>query len=225
MFMRQGSLLLSLTLAALNLLPGCSGSVFEGANDAGVQGGNQGVGGKAATGGSAAATGGAMICCNAMPVCGATEQQVASQADCPTGVECSSRTICCTTIWCAKVSVQCTAIPVCDSGDTQVQGTCPPSASCYERTTCGSTILCKYADGKCDPSVEFNRNYVATDPKQCMVIDYICPSQTSMFSNDCGCGCEQDSTCPRYVDCMPGPSVSNPLCAADGRCPYTIRAL
>jgi hypothetical protein len=85
--------------------------------------------------------------------------------------------------------------------------------------------VCREADNKCDSQLEYNRHYVSTDPKQCMLIDYVCPQQTTQFGNQCGCGCEQDSSCPRYVDCMPGPSVSDPLCAADSRCPYTVRAL
>ena len=225
MFMRQGSLLVSLTFLGLHLL-GCSGSVFEGQGDAGEQGGNQGVGGNAAVGGgSVFATGGAMACCLAMPVCGADEQQVASQADCPNGVECSARTMCCSTIWCAKTHTQCTAIPVCDPGDTEVQGSCPPSVACYARTACGSTIVCSHGESSCNPESDYNRHYVSTDPNQCMVIDYMCPEETKPFSGPCGCGCEQDSNCPAYVDCMPGPTTSNPLCASDGRCPYTIRAM
>lgn len=77
----------------------------------------------------------------------------------------------------------------------------------------------------CDPQSERDRKYVATNPGACALIDYLCPVNTTYFGNDCGCGCEQDASCPDYVDCMPGPGPQNSLCSSPSQCPYTIRAL
>ena len=175
------------------------------------------------------------------------------------GFECYTNTICCSTVWCAHPQSQCTAVPVCNPGDSQLMGACPPNqSSCYSRTACGTTIHCVTPSGTggapgsggstgsggtsgsagaagaggegggaCDPPNEPDRKYVATTPNQCALIDFVCPAHTWYFGNDCGCGCEQDATCPDYVDCMPGPGPSNPLCSGTeaARCPYTIRAL
>lgn len=63
----------------------------------------------------------------------------------------------------------------------------------------------------CNPGAERNqRQYVTTDPLECELIDYVCAGATTSFSNECGCGCEQDPDCPNYIDCMPG--------GADARC-------
>jgi hypothetical protein len=231
-------------LVALGLLP-CCGGTLSGPADAGEGVGGQtsavggagssigggGVGGqKPATGGANAAGSGGTVCCNGMPVCGNGDQEILSQDACPTGAECYSMSMCCSTIWCAKATAQCTAVPTCDSGDTQLlQGTCATSASCYERTVCGTTISCmKSATGACNPTTEYNRNYIATSTSSCQAVKFACPANTTAFFNSCGCGCEQDASCPQYVDCMPGPGTQDPLCSSTGandRCPYTTRAM
>jgi hypothetical protein len=126
--------------------------------------------------------------------------------------------------------VCCLAMPVCNAGDTQIanQAACPPGAQCYSSSICCTQIWCAKATsdaGACNPSAEYNRTYAGTSPAQCALIDYSCPANTSMFSNPCGCGCEQAASCPHYVDCMPGPSTLNPLCSSSASCPYSIRAL
>jgi len=74
----------------------------------------------------------------------------------------------------------------------------------------------------CDPAKEWWRNYVAHSPEECSVIDYVCPPNTFGFSNACGCGCEQDSSCPEYISCMP----PAPNCEADkAKCPFSGVAL
>jgi hypothetical protein len=73
---------------------------------------------------------------------------------------------------------------------------------------------------------EYNRNYVSLDTGACFVIFYGCPAFTDMFTNECGCGCEQRSSCPEWVNCEPGSSPRDPLCAMapDDPCPFTERA-
>jgi hypothetical protein len=109
------------------------------------------------------------------------------------------------------------------------QADCPPDSQCRSLSICCSTIWCAListADaGACDPSKEFNRHYVGSSPEECSLVDYACPENTTMFGNACGCGCQQDASCPQVVDCMPGPGTSNPLCSDSRQCPYTTRAL
>jgi hypothetical protein len=96
-----------------------------------------------------------------------------------------------------------------------------------------NTCLCR-ADGTvectaldcpdCNPSEETNRReYVSTDVGRCAAVDFLCAEATTPFFNDCGCGCEQDATCPDWIDCMPG--GADPDCAdleaLALRCPFT----
>lgn len=84
------------------------------------------------------------------------------------------------------------------------------------------TFDCGYdAPCVCNPNEEWWRSYVATDPDQCDLIDYLCPANTGGFSNECGCGCEQDANCPEWLDCEP-PTDCSSLMAA---CPYSKVAL
>jgi len=69
----------------------------------------------------------------------------------------------------------------------------------------------------CNPASEWWRNYVATDPAKCALIDYVCPENTQSFSNSCGCGCQQDPNCPKVIDCMPPADCT----AAKKKCPYS----
>lgn len=162
-------------------------------------------------------------CCMAMPACNEGDQEIAGPEACPDGVQCYSESMCCWQVWCAPATVQCAAVPVCDAGDPEISGECPPDLSCYTRTLCGSTIKCRRASTACDPESEYNRNYVA-DAEGCKLIKFTCQTNTTMFSNECGCGCEQDSTCPEFVDCMPGPGTRPALCS-NTSCPFTTRAM
>ena len=69
----------------------------------------------------------------------------------------------------------------------------------------------------CDPSTEWWRKYVTTNPSTCEVIDYACAEPTQAFSNQCGCGCEQDPSCPQTIDCMPPADCT----ALQKKCPYS----
>jgi hypothetical protein len=161
-----------------------------------------------------------MECCLAFPACGPGEEQVESLDDCPPLATCHEVSICCSTIVCAAPAAQCNAIPVCDEGDTEVKACLEEEESCYSRSLCGTTILCR--DDSCDPDSEFNRNYVALG-ETCLLVDFACEENTEYFFNDCGCGCEQDSSCPEYLNCMPGGDVP-PECSDETACPFTPRA-
>ena len=77
----------------------------------------------------------------------------------------------------------------------------------------------------CDPDAEYNRQYMAASPAICATIRYACPDNTTFFQSDCGCGCEQRSSCPQYVACTPGAASIDPLCdPSSADCPYTLRA-
>jgi hypothetical protein len=77
----------------------------------------------------------------------------------------------------------------------------------------------KWTDGvcKCDPNKEWWRKYISTDPEQCKVLKYYCQPYTFYFSNTCGCGCEQASSCPEWINCMPPASCSD----LKKKCPYS----
>ncbi|MEZ4300067.1 MAG: hypothetical protein R3B70_34285 [Polyangiaceae bacterium] len=84
-------------------------------------------------------------------------------------------------------------------------------------------ISCTEIACACDTSgAEWWHEYVGIGD-ECQVIDFGCDEGTTMFSNQCGCGCEQPSWCPQYFDCQP-PSP----CDTDSiheLCPYSGIAL
>jgi len=79
----------------------------------------------------------------------------------------------------------------------------------------------------CDPATEtYRRKYLYTSPQLCAGADFLCPLNTSYFSNQCGCGCEQSPSCPETIGCMPttdAPGSCDVLLIA--RCPYSVIAL
>jgi hypothetical protein len=121
----------------------------------------------------------------------------------------------CNTCYCVEDgSVECTAMDcghmTCSYGGKtyQVGETFPAREAC---NTCecrhvipaGEPIVdCTAIGCACDPAAEWWREYVATSPGTCALIDYGCPANTTMFGNDCGCGCEQSVDCPEWFDCM-----------------------
>ena len=52
---------------------------------------------------------------------------------------------------------------------------------------CGG--VCEPEGDKCDIP---GRKYVTHDPQECMLVKFACPKGWSMFSDDCGCGCEKN---------------------------------
>jgi len=196
---------------------GTGGTGTGGTGTGGASTGGAGTGG-AGTGGLG--TGGMPICCGAFPACDAGEVEVTVE-DCVPPTTCRQVSICCSTILCASVPT-CDGLPVCDEGDTPLPPTCPPELYCYERERCGAVITCR--DDFCDPESEHNRSYVGESPERCAVIDFGCTGETSYFYNDCGCGCEQDASCPESVDCSPA-AQPNPYCNGEGvdLCPLSPR--
>jgi hypothetical protein len=190
-------------------------SANDASNDA-----SDGSGGNG-TGGTPAGTGGEPPgCCLAAALCDSGDTEIASKDDCPAGAICYSNAVCCSVVWCAKRQPNCDAFPSCESDEKDVSE-CEANAVCTTRELCGNSILCQKKDGTCDRAGEPDRDYVGDDPASCLLIDYICPEHTTPFSNDCGCGCEQPTECPDFVNCEPGGMV-DPLCDS-AECPYTER--
>lgn len=114
--------------------------------------------------------------------------------------------------------------PTCSlNGRTYYEGdTFRAGDGCNTCTCTGGQTSCTKLGCTCDPSTETHqRSYVATDPAQCAVIDFVCPINTTYFQNDCGCGCEQGLGCPDWFDCMPGPGRSCDTNQIKTQCPYS----
>lgn len=121
----------------------------------------------------------------------------------------------CTLAYCAPVCVY--------AGVEYPAGATFPALDGCNKCTCNSdgTVGCTEIACPCDPANEWWRNYVATNPKTCEVIDYACTGNTTPFTNACGCGCEQDASCPQVIDCKP-PKPCDP--ALIEKCPYSYVA-
>jgi hypothetical protein len=104
-----------------------------------------------------------------------------------------------------------------DEGDRFRAGDGCNTCSCS-----AGNVACTQMACSCDPATETHqREYVATDPQQCLLLDIACQPNTTLFQNSCGCGCEQGVDCPDWFDCMPG---SVPGCDVDQikvKCPYS----
>jgi hypothetical protein len=184
---------------------GSGGSALTG-GAGGASGGTAGTapGGRGGSGGSGVA--GTGVCCNAFPTCGPDEREVPTAADCARLPMCHEVSLCCSTIYCSVLT--------------------PGSGGSGGAGGASGTGGAAGASGACNPEMEPDRNYVGESRAECMVVRFQCPEYTTMFSNDCGCGCEQDASCPDFVDCMPG-SDPKPGCSEEerARCPYTDIAL
>jgi hypothetical protein len=97
----------------------------------------------------------------------------------------------------------------------------PPDLTDTREPACNAGV-CELVEAAaaCDPSKEPNRKYVGTSKEMCMLIKFACEPGTEGFANDCGCGCEQPSDCPEWINCMPGP-MSTDCSVARARCPYS----
>jgi len=122
----------------------------------------------------------------------------------------------CTAVWCAQCVYGGTSYP---------PGASYPSLDGCNTCTCqpDGTSSCTKVACACDPTGEWWRKYVSESPSECMVIDYSCPINTTAFSNDCGCGCEEAASCPQSFDCMP-PKMCD-VAALMAECPYSVIAL
>ena len=63
----------------------------------------------------------------------------------------------------------------------------------------GGNVGCTEINCPCKPEAEWWRRYVARSQQECAVIDFDCSSYTTNFSNECGCGCEQEVRCAEYI--------------------------
>lgn len=177
-----------------------------GGTGAGGYGGRAGAAGTGA-GGATGGTGGGT--CLAFPSCPEGRVAVTSPEQCVPAGPCEPVSLCGATIWCTSPAL-CDAIPFCDPGDTQLSGPCPSDVSCYTRSLCGTTIWCLDA---CNPDDEPNREYLLTE---CAPGDvWSCAPPTTSFVGECGCGCEQDSSCPAIFSCRRRPGVEEAARAPD----------
>ncbi len=131
----------------------------------------------------------------------------------------------CNTCFCGDDgSVACTeadCAPVCTyAGKSYTPGASFPALDGCNTCMCdeNGSVGCTKIACPCDPDSEWWRKYVAKSPAECQSIKYDCPEHTTPFSNSCGCGCEQDASCPEWFDCMP-PAP----CDADmlKKCPFS----
>ena len=125
-------------------------------------------------------------------------------------------------------SVSCTLAVCADTctyaGKEYQHGEQFPSLDGCNTCTCDNGgVSCTEINCPCDPQSEWYRDYIGMSPMECAVIDYACPENTTAFSNSCGCGCEQDSSCPQWFNCMP-PSPCN-VDEIKKTCPYSGIAL
>ncbi len=83
----------------------------------------------------------------------------------------------------------------------------------------GATASCTEIACACDADNEWYRDYVGSSVEECALIDFGCPDNTTYFSNQCGCGCEQSSECPQFFNCMPPSDCDEE--AIEKQCPYS----
>ncbi len=115
----------------------------------------------------------------------------------------------------SSTAVEC--LPCLYAGKEVLSGaTIPDRDGCNSCTCEFAAISCTKKACTCDPAKEWWRNYVATSAKECSLVDFTCDAGATPFSNDCGCGCEEPSTCPQFAQCDPAYDCAKIL--AD--CPY-----
>ncbi|MGC4069752.1 MAG: hypothetical protein QM784_34855 [Polyangiaceae bacterium] len=143
----------------------------------------------------------------------------------------------CNTCTCGA-TLSCTSWPC--SGECTYAGsvfidhaTFPATDGCNECSCNGGKVTCTSNPCTCDPAKEPWRNYVLDSRANCEVARMICPTGSTYFANDCGCGCEQKSSCPSIYDCTvsasspveEGTSVSEvepcPPADVQENCPFT----
>ncbi len=106
------------------------------------------------------------------------------------------------------------------AGKVYKEGETFPALDGCNKCTCSSGLAsCTEINCPCDPGQEWYRDYVSKSPKECATISYACPENTTAFSNACGCGCEQDPSCPQWFDCMPPAGCNVPQIKK--QCPYS----
>ncbi len=126
---------------------------------------------------------------------------------------CSGSGVICTDAYCEPECLY--------GGEVYVPGQSFPALDGCNTCTCneGGSVGCTELACNCDPPKEWYRKYVSLDPKECQLIDYGCPPNTVGFENACGCGCEQDPSCPEWFNCMPPNGCD--VKALKEKCPYS----
>jgi hypothetical protein len=119
-------------------------------------------------------------------------------------------------------SVACTGMycPGCLYGGQVYQegSTFPALDGCNTCSCSMGTVSCTKLACQCDPSTEWWHDYLTTDPATCATVKYSCPANTTPFENQCGCGCEEDLSCPQVIDCMPPATDCSAMMA---KCPFS----
>ena len=85
--------------------------------------------------------------------------------------------------------------------------------SCFD-----GTVSCGNSTCSCDAGWQYWRYYEKADAGQCDTIDFACRAGTSVFTNACGCGCEESPDCPAFMVCVE--DNGGGLCPSATICPY-----
>lgn len=83
----------------------------------------------------------------------------------------------------------------------------------------GGGVSCTEIACACEPANEWWHEYTSLDAQACLAINVACPINTVRFDSACGCGCEQDASCPEYFNCMP-PAECDEQALLE-QCPYS----
>ena len=115
----------------------------------------------------------------------------------------------CNTCWCEADGSVSTTLIACNecnyAGKSYDFGEKFPSRDGCNQCECQfGQISCTEIACACAPDKEWFRHYTTTSPETCALVDFICPTNTRHFGNQCGCGCEQADTCPEWISCEPG---------------------
>jgi hypothetical protein len=78
----------------------------------------------------------------------------------------------------------------------------PSTDGCNQCSCANGTVSSDDAACPCAPNQEGWRRYDKTNADDCATIDFECPTGSSVFTNACGCGCEQSPDCPSYIQCQ-----------------------
>jgi hypothetical protein len=107
------------------------------------------------------------------------------------------------------------------NGQVYTAGATFPASDGCNTCTCDASgsVGCTEMACICNPTAEWYRDYIGTSSTVCAVIKFTCPVNTTYFSNDCGCGCEQAASCPEWLNCMP--PTPTPCSDMQLQCPYS----
>jgi hypothetical protein len=206
---------------------------FDGGSSSGAGGfsGSDGVGGGAGHAGLAGKGGGpncSTVGCAQPPMCSTGCTEVCGCCPCVEGMT-MGNLVCVGGCWDLLVDGGdagdrgCTYL-----GKTHPGGVIFAAGDGCNTCTCGEAArggvpVCTKKACQCNPAAEIRqREYIGKSSAECAAIRFSCPDNTTPFANSCGCGCEQDPSCPDWFDCQPSPGV--PPCdtaAIKLKCPYS----